>query len=35
MLGGGMGRWKNMETLLECSLDTEHPLEVAESLIGT
>jgi len=29
MLGGGMGRWKNMEAILECSLDTEHHRKVA------
>lgn len=37
-LGAIMKCWEeveNMEAILECSWDTEHPLEVAESLIGT
>lgn len=35
MLGGGMQRWKNMETVLECFLDTEHHVQVSEGLLGT
>lgn len=35
MLGGGMWRWNNMETILERSLDAERHIQVAEGLLGT